>query len=302
MRGGNEVPDNVREALQVGDGWYDDAVLTTSRWINGKLQQQLLQPQGDNGQRSPSTYDGSGDRRSAAGGFGAAAGDAVYTPSVLSDYDQLIWGFNCPFLWRIHMEEIKGLYNDCLLRSSRHAEVGAGTGLFLRELNVPDSLVEISLLDSNYNSLEACQRSLVSHPHYEYSRVQFRTVHASILEPPPYEMRDRYDSVAANFLLHCLPGGTKACWAAVENLSTLLNPRGGVMFGSTLLGQAITDDAERAGPAAVETLHVYNDAGIFGNLHHNYRDLSRMLHDAFDDVEIWRAGYCAVWKARQRRR
>jgi SAM-dependent methyltransferase len=295
----SDIPENVREALQVGDSWYDDAVLTTSRWINSQFQQQLRQGIGEQQQilqnQNPS-------RQRGVAGVGGGLGDAVYTPETLQDYDQLVWGFNGPFLWRIHVEEIKGLYNDCLLRSTRHAEVGCGTGLFLRELNVPDSLLEVTLLDSNYNSLEACHRLLRAHPHYEYSRVQFQTLHGNILEPPPYELRDRFDSVAANFLLHCFSGGTKACYAAIENLSTLLNPRGGVMFGSTILGQAIIEDAERAGPAAVETLQLYNDAGIFGNMHHNYRDLSRMLHDTFDDVELWRAGYCAVWKARQRRR
>jgi 2-polyprenyl-3-methyl-5-hydroxy-6-metoxy-1,4-benzoquinol methylase len=306
----SDIPENVREALQAGDGWYDDAVLITSRWINEQMQRQQQEglAAGPDDRRLGGGGGGGGSYYSAGGGAVAGGGgrtqpgDAAYTPETLTDYDQYVWGFNGPFLWRIHVEEIKGLYNDCLLRSARHAEVGCGTGLFLRELNVPESLTEVTLLDSNYNSLEACQRLLTTHPHYEYSRVQFQTLHGNVLEPPPYELRDRYDSVAANFLLHCLPGGNKACYAAIENLAALLNPRGGVMFGSTILGQAVVDDAERAGPAAVETLQLFNDVGIFGNMQHSYRDLSRMLHDTFDDVEIWRAGYCAVWKARQRRR
>lgn len=288
---GSELPDNVLEALQVGDKFYDDAVLITSRHINQILQSQLHLQQQLAQEQQMGARDGI-----------RSCSDAVYTPSVLEEYDQLVWGFNCPFLWRIHMEEVKGLYNDCMLRSQSHAEVGVGTGLFLRELNVPDSLTDVVLIDSSYNSLEACQASLLSHPHYEYSQVKFRTLRGDILQPPPYELRDKFDSVAANFLLHCLGGGTRACSEAVENMAAMLHPSRGTLFGTTVLGQSVLEDAERAGPAALETLQLYNDAGIFGNLNHNYRDLSRILHDTFDDVEIWRAGYCAVFKARHRRR
>jgi Methyltransferase domain len=292
MRGRSDVPDNVLEALQVGDKWYDDAVLLTSRHVNHRILQKQLQQQQ---QQSSST---SSNTRNRLGG----SGDAVYTPSLLEEYDQLVWGFNCPFLWRIHMEEVKGLYNDCMLRSRNHAEVGVGTGLFLRELNVPDALTDVVLIDSNSNSLEACQASLLSHPHYEYSQVKFRTLQGDILQPPPYELRDKFDSVGANFLLHCLGGGTRTCSEAIENLAAMLHPHRGTLFGTTILGQSILEDADKAGPAALETLHAYNDAGIFGNLNHSYRDVSRILHDTFDDVEIWRAGYCAVFKCRGRRR
>jgi hypothetical protein len=303
-RRSDNVPDTVREALEVGDKWYDDAVLITSRYINRILQDQLRQQQQQQSQGGSS----SGNGNLHLGGDG----DAVYTPTVLEEYDRLVWGFNCPFLWRIHMEEVKGLYNDCVLRSRNHAEVGVGTGLFLRELNVPDALTEVVLIDSSYYSLEMCQSSLKSHPHYEYSQVAFRTLQGNILEPPPYELRDKFDSVGANFLLHCLGGGsgsgsggsgtTRALSVAVENLAAMVHPQHGTLFGTTILGQSILDDAERAGPAALETLQAYNDAGIFANLNHNFRDLSRILHDTFDDVEIWRAGYCAVFKAKNRRR
>jgi hypothetical protein len=312
-----DVPDTVREALEVGDKWYDDAVLITSRHINRILQDQLRQQQQSQG-GSSSSSGSSGSSSSSSGGNNlhlGGEGDAVYTPSVLEEYDRLVWGFNCPFLWRIHMEEVKGLYNDCVLRSRSHAEVGVGTGLFLRELNVPDALTEVVLIDSSYYSLEMCQASLKSHPHYEYSQVAFRTLQGSILEPPPYELRDKFDSVGANFLLHCLGGGsgsgsgigggsgtTRALSEAVENLAAMVHPQHGTLFGTTILGQSILEDAERAGPAALETLQAYNDAGIFANLNHNFRDVSRVLHDTFDDVEIWRAGYCAVFKAKNRRR
>lgn len=270
----DDTPDNVKEALRAPDSHYDASVLTTARYINEWLRGQLTH----------------------------AASDAVYTPATLRKYDRFVWQFNAPFLWRIHLEEVKGLYNDGLLHSKRHAEIAVGTGLLLRELNVPDSLVDITLLDLNPHSLEACQTLLSSHPHYEYSQVQFTPIQCDILQPVPVKLHHQYDSVAANFLLHCLSGeGSASSQTALRHAADLLKPKTGVLFGTTVLGQALLNDADRAGPAALETLRLYNEWGIFGNLDHTYADLSRTLHELFHDVEVWRTGYGAGWMVRDKK-
>ena len=51
-------------------------------------------------------------------------------------------------------------------------------------------------------------------------------------------------------------------------------------------------------PAALYTLSIYNKIGIFGNAGDTFDDLSNLLHELFESVDIRRVGYCAVWKAK----
>ena len=234
--------------------------------------------------------------------------EEVYTPKTLSQYDFRVWDFNSPFHWRISRADITKLYNEGILesRSNRHAEVAVGTCLFLLDIANHQSKEsrfpgEIGLFDLSDHSLAQCNTRLGSRPH----GVTISTFKVDITKTLPNEVAANayyHDSVAANFLLHCLHGRSmKDKRPAIETIASLLKPSG-IFIGSTILGQAMLDDEARAGAPAMATLEAYNDRGIFGNLGDNFEDLATILNDLFEEVDIRMIGYCAVWKARRPKR
>mmetsp|Transcript_26960 Transcript_26960/g.38666 ORF Transcript_26960/g.38666 Transcript_26960/m.38666 type:complete len:140 (+) Transcript_26960:121-540(+) len=119
--------------------------------------------------------------------------------------------------------------------------------------------------------------------------------HSSPLTP----IRGKFQSVGANFLFHCLH------WSnlydkvdAFRNCASLLDPKDGVFFGSTILGKEMLDDDNNAGETAMRVLRVFNDVGVFGNLGDSLEDLDGALRDIFDNVDVQLVGYCGVWTAR----
>ena len=57
------------------------------------------------------------------------AGQAVYSPFVLRMYDWFVLGFSSRFIWRCPASEMRRLYDRNV--SSRHLDIGVGTGYFL---------------------------------------------------------------------------------------------------------------------------------------------------------------------------
>jgi SAM-dependent methyltransferase len=275
-----EILDIFSSTANTSDDEEPLLILKVARWINDYLLKQM-----------PSM-----------------TGEAVYTESVLEDYDTLVWDFNSPFHWRIQPQDIQTLYNDCLSQSVRHCEVAVGTGLFLKGLQSTEGscspLNYLTLVDLNPNSLKSCQKRLSGVD--SYCSVQIELVRQDILSQgfsSPLLVEASYDSVAANFLFHCLHENddrVATLRLAIQNMARLLKPDTGVFFGSTILGKELLDgDEVTVGAAALETLHLYNKFGLFGNEKDSFQLISQVLHEIFDDVEIWQVGYCAVWKARK---
>lgn len=244
---------------------HDSACLSISNWVNGILAKQMQ----------------------------SATSDAVYTPAILQVYDSIVWNFNSPFLWRIHADEIQALYQDAMADSESHAEIAVGTGKFLHGLPLSMPLQRVTLLDLNPHTLESAKTRLTTAP--ALGGVAMDAHAFNVLEDPPSSLRGTFDSVAANFLIHCLHGGRAVTDRAVQTASMLLRPEG-VFFGSTILGAELD---EAAGPAALATHTAYNQLGIFGNEQDCFSDVSDALHRHFGEVQCWRAGYCAVWVARR---
>ena len=86
------------------------------------------------------------------------AGQAVYSPLVLSVYDILVLGISNRLLWRCPTPGLVDLYNRNL--GARHLDIGVGTGYFLDHAKWPVSRPDITLLDLNPNSLAAAARRI----------------------------------------------------------------------------------------------------------------------------------------------
>ena len=102
-----------------------------------------------------------------------------------------------------------------------------------------------------------------------------------------------FDSVSLNYLLHCLPGNLASKSIVFEHVKPLLRD-GGVIFGSTLLGEGV-----RHNPLAKELMKIYNATGIFSNLSDRQTDLEAGLKAHFDEHTIHIEGCVALFSARK---
>jgi hypothetical protein len=210
------------------------------------------------------------------------AGQRIYTPLVLRAYDLVVLGFSNRFAWRCRSATMLEQYQRHV--GGRHLDLGVGTGWYLDRCRWPVDEPEITLLDLNENSLALAARRL--------GRYRPRTVRANALEPLPLGDA-RYESAAANYLLHCLPGPLEAKAATLAaHLRPHLEP-GGIVFGSTILGRGAPHT--RLGR---RLLRLYNRKGIFSNLEDDADGLEQGLASALTDVEIQVVGAVALFSAR----
>jgi SAM-dependent methyltransferase len=210
----------------------------------------------------------------------AYAGQALYSSAFLRIYDQLIYGFNCPVIWRCPRAPMVELYDDNV--SSRHLDVGVGTGLLLDLCRFPAERPEITLFDANPNSLKAASRRI--------RRYAPATVEADVLKPWPLE--DRFETIALVHLLHCLPGDSIADKEVViESARERLAP-GGSLFGATILG-----DPELQSGLSRRVLPLANRRGALSNLGDRRADLDAALGRHFDSHQLKVRGAVALFVA-----
>lgn len=210
--------------------------------------------------------------------------------------DTLEWGFNSPFLWRIAESNIHSLYSNNV--GAKHAEIGVGTGLFLSK-DALSTCKSVTLMDLNQNSLNVCEKRILSSYLTDNRAPNVNKLIADITtEVSLASHKQKYDSVAANFLFHCLHGSSLNDKQPEFKNCAALHSSNGAFFGSTILGKEMTDDAEAAGEISLNVLKNYNDWGIFGNMGDSFKDLESILNELFSDVEVKKVGFCGVWSAR----
>jgi hypothetical protein len=139
------------------------------------------------------------------------------------------------------------------------------------------------LADLNPNSLQVAAKRL--------QRYHPRATIANVLKPLPIEAE--FDSIAVNYLLHCLPGNLSDKGVVLKNLKPLLSENGGVVFGTTILGAGVRQNA-----LARILMRVYNSKGIFGNSHDRAADLERILKENFRGSIIHVVGCAAFFAGR----
>jgi SAM-dependent methyltransferase len=209
-------------------------------------------------------------------------GQRVYSPLVLLLYDLFVLEFSNRFAWRCRSATMLDRYDRKVGR--RHLDLGVGTGWYLDHCTWPVEQPEITLLDLNENSLSVAARRL--------RRYAPQTVRANVFEALPLGDA-RFESAAANYLLHCLPGRIESkARTLARNVCPYLEP-GGVLFGSTILGRGVAHT--RIGR---RLMHVYNAKGVFTNADDDERGLERGLATKFKDVEIEVVGAVALFAAR----
>lgn len=210
----------------------------------------------------------------------AHAGQAIYTRRVLAVYDAVIYGFNCPVLWRCPKARLVELYDAHV--GARHLDIGVATGRLLDECRFPVDAPEITLMDLNPNSLEAASRRL--------ARYSPRTHRANVLDP--WDLPDgSFDSVAMCHLLHCLPGAIPEKAVAFEHARAAL-AAGGTLFGATILGES-ANHTRLARLAMVAS----NRRGVMSNLDDRLEDLDAALDRVFASHEIQVVGSVALFAA-----
>lgn len=213
------------------------------------------------------------------------AGATIYNPVTLAVYDLWVLRLSNHLAWRCPTREMLALYNAHL--SADHLDIGPGTGWYLRKATFPSVAPAVTLFDLNPNSLAVASR-----------RLRRRGIHpsahlGSVLKPLGLR---RFDSVAANFVMHCVPGSWSEKAIAFHHIANVTSDQG-VFIGSSILARGVsTSILGRAISGAC------NAIGTFHNATDDFDGLEDALLEAFTDVNIAVCGSVATWSARAPRR
>lgn len=205
----------------------------------------------------------------------------VFNERLLRHYDRLL-EFTCNRVWHCPIRRTLELYRRHL--SANHLEVGVGTGYFLEHSLLPASEPRLALLDLSPYCLKRTAMRL--------SRYAPEVYHANALAPIELGIR-RFDSIAMNYVLHCMPGALPEKAIAFANLRPLLN-ESGVLFGSTVLRHGVRCDL-----GARAFMRFYNARKLFCNLQDSLADLRQALEKTFRNVQIEVIGCVAQFSGRQ---
>ncbi len=206
----------------------------------------------------------------------AYPGQAHYTRSFLRIYDPLVLGFFGKVVWRCPTQRLIDHYSQFI--GERHLDVGPGTGYFLEAAPMGAA---ITLLDPNPDVLAHCAARL--------SDMQPTLVQGDVTQTLPID--GPFDSVALNYVIHCLPSSSDHKSAAVANAASVLT-EDGVLFGATVLGTPSLHTWLSA-----RALKANNRRGIFDNLADDAEMLSALLDRHFMQHTIEVVGSVAVFSA-----
>jgi SAM-dependent methyltransferase len=207
-------------------------------------------------------------------------GQAAFTPAGLALYD-LILRCLCPWVWRCPNQRILAAYRRHL--SNNHLEVGVGTGYYLHHARFSAAAPCVALLDLNSHCLARTARRV--------ARYQPEAYRADVLQPIDLDVR-RFDSVALNYVVHCLPASWPRKAAVFGHLKALLNP-GGTLFGATLVQNDLPQ-----GTASARLMRWFNERGMLANQADTRARLVDGLEQHLDDVRIEQVGCVALFAGR----
>ena len=210
----------------------------------------------------------------------AYAGQAAYSRSFLRIYDLAVVKLSNSFVWRCPANTLLDHYQSHVTTS--HLDVGPGTGFYLDRVRFPGASPALTLLDPNPDVLQFTSNRL--------RRYTPMTRAANALEPidlAPSSFR----SVGFGFVLHCLPGDLAAKSVVFDHVAPCVET-GGVIFGSTILGEGV--DHTRL---ARTLIHLYNRKRIFSNSGDGLDGLNTELSKRFSRYEVEVVGSVALFAA-----
>jgi len=235
--------------------------------------------------------------------------ESGYSKEVLDFYDNFVYEWNVPYLWRQDVNEIKDLYRTCVGPSKKHCEFAVGTGLMLEVvlqegyLNLKgDDVDKLTLIDLQPATLDKAEQRLrdVTGADLTLDMKVYDVVSGkeTVNEVQQDLQPEYYNSVAAMFLLHCLheTDDGDVLEKAVGNISKFVHPTEGVFFGGTVLGKDVLDD-DAACMASKNTIEMFCKFGVFDNKNHSFERVEKALKSHFNEVEVWQSGHDALWKA-----
>ena len=208
------------------------------------------------------------------------AGQAAYTPRMLGVYNLLILRVIVPYIWKCPIDNVIKLYNANI--SSNHLEIGVGSGYFLDNCKFPSDNPRLALMDLNPNSLKFTAEKV--------SRYKPEIYRGNILEPIETDM-EKFDSIAINAVIHCLPGTMSTKLVVFDHINALLNP-GGVVFGSTILNIGVKQNW-----LTKKFMKNFNNRRIFCNLEDDLSTLEEGLTERFSKSEVKVIGTVALFRA-----
>jgi len=200
---------------------------------------------------------------------------AAYTKRSLAFYDWWVLGISNRRIWKCETEKILELYRAKL--SPNHLEVGVGTGYFLE--HSLSGRPRIALLDINRDCLDRTARRIEAYK---------PEIHQENVLEPLHLKGKRFDSIAINYLLHCLPGALEVKAGKVCDHLVPFLENDGVLFGSTILGL----DIQRPFFAKL-LMGRYNKKGIFSNAQDSLGGIMETLSKRFKTFNVEVCG-CVV--------
>jgi 2-polyprenyl-3-methyl-5-hydroxy-6-metoxy-1,4-benzoquinol methylase len=211
------------------------------------------------------------------------AGQAVYTPGMLSIYDIGVLGFSNSYIWKCPSSKIEAHYNANI--SANHLDVGVGTGYFPDRCKFPSNQPRVALMDMNSNTLEFASKRIARYSPETYEQNILESIETTI-QP--------FDSVGINYLFHCLPGAITEKAVAFDNLRAVMNPKCRI-FGSTILQGGVPRSW-----IAKKLMAIYNKKGIFSNAADDLEGLETALSQRFEDLSVEVVGCVGLFSGQLR--
>lgn len=194
------------------------------------------------------------------------ASQVYFNPLMLVVYDFFLYRFISPFLWGCSTDFLVKRYDAYLGR--KHLDVGVGTGFLLAQCK--SKIHDLSLMDLSENCLRKSANRLKD--------FQPNIVRHNILKAVP-DTKGKFDSIALNYVMHCVAGDFSLKSVAFKNLKSCLKSEG-LLYGVTVL------ENDNSNILAVCFNRLLNLMGVFNNRQDSLVDLDAGLRRYFKYVSV----------------
>jgi ubiquinone/menaquinone biosynthesis C-methylase UbiE len=205
------------------------------------------------------------------------AGQAIYTPTSLKFYDLFVTHLSNRWIWRCDNQKLLKQYERFM--GENHLDIGVGTGFYLRKCD-KSHLQQLTLMDLNEHCLSWAKQ------HIDFSKIQ--TIVGDVFKRHE-NLKDTFDSISINYLLHCIPGSKQDKEIAIKSIGTMLKP-GGRLFGAT-----IVSDTSLKTFMSNKLMGYYNRKKIFSNKTDTLQSIKEILDCNLDSLEIYSLGCVALF-------